>query len=73
MEQKYIKNGTQEQKILELLKQRGSQGVWAWEIPANLHILQYNARVFGLRRKGYDIVNQKGKFLLIEPGQQPLL
>jgi hypothetical protein len=57
-------------RILELLKERGSAGVWAWEIPNNLRILQYNARVFGLRKKGYDIRNINGKFYLhTEPYQ----
>jgi lysozyme family protein len=65
----YIEKKTQEQRILDLLRERGSSGVMAWEIPANLHILQYNARVYGLRKKGYDIRNKDGKFYLIEQGQ----
>jgi lysozyme family protein len=66
----YKENGTQEQRILELLKERGNSGVMAWEIPATLRILQYNARVFGLRKKGYDIKNINGKFVLYtEPVQ----
>lgn len=65
----YIKDGTQEQRILDLLRERGYAGVMAWEIPANLHILQYNARIFGLRKKGYDIRNIDGKFVLYEQGQ----
>ena len=66
----YKPNGTQEQRILDLLVERGSTGVNAWEIPNNLKILQYNARIFGLRRKGYDIRNINGKFYLhTEPVQ----
>lgn len=66
----YKPNGTQEARILELLKERGNVGVMAWEIPANLRILQYNARIFGLRHKGYDIKNINGKFVLnTEPVQ----
>jgi hypothetical protein len=69
----YIAKPTQEQQILTLLEERGKEGVMAWEIPANLHILQYNARVFGLRKKGYLIINTGGKFTLVKPGQQELL
>ena len=64
----YKEDLTQEGRILSLLKERGSAGVYAWEIPATLHILQYNARIFGLRRKGYNIVNkERGHFVLQEP------
>lgn len=62
----YQPNKTQEQKILDLLKERGSSGVRAWEIPTNLHILQYNSRIFGLRAKGFNIINKDNTFYLIE-------
>jgi len=63
----YKKRPTQEERILSLLRERGSRGVYAWEIPTNLHILQYNARIFGLRQKGYVIENKTpGYFVLTE-------
>lgn len=56
---------TQEQRILKILRARGNNGVYAWEIMKDLNILQYNARIFGLRRKGYNIRNVKpGHFVL---------
>jgi hypothetical protein len=71
---KYQDRPTQEQKLLEMLRLRGSYGVYAWEIIKDLNILQYNARVFGLRRKGYKIVNKKpGLFVLQERGQTTLI
>lgn len=61
----YIPNNTQEGRILNLLRERGNSGVYAWEITNDLHILQYNARIFGLRAKGYKIVNKEiGHFVL---------
>lgn len=69
----YKPNQTQEERILELLRERGHRGVYAWEIPAQLHILQYNARVFGLRKKGHEIINNKGLFVLQEAGQMQML
>ncbi len=55
----YQKKPTPEQRILELLRKRGKKGVYAWEITDDLKILQYNARIFGLRKKGYIIKNIK--------------
>jgi hypothetical protein len=74
----YIPNVTQEGRILSLLKERGGQGVMVYEMmmprPQGLGIAQYNARIFGLRKKGYIIQNKEpGHFVLIEPGQQPLI
>jgi len=70
----YIKKPTQEQRILDLLKERGSAGVKSWEIPNNLHILQYNARIYGLREKGFNIINKDETFYLItgEPKQESM-
>jgi lysozyme family protein len=68
----YQEKKTQEERILDLLRERGAAGVANWEIPAQLHILQYNARIFGLKRKGYDIKNIDGRFYLQE-GQQILI
>lgn len=63
----YLKNPTQEEKILSFLQERGEKGVFAWEITDNLKILQYNARIFGLRKKGYNIINkEKCHFILME-------
>lgn len=65
---------TQEQRILKLLKDRGGNGVSAWEITNNLHILQYNARIHGLRKKGHNIINVKpGLFVLREFKEEPIV
>jgi lysozyme family protein len=60
----YIRKPTQEDRILELLRLRGRNGVESWEIPTHLHILQYNSRIFGLRKKGYIIDNINDRFYL---------
>lgn len=67
----YKENLTQEENILELLKQRGSKGVYVYELmtpkPHGLGIAQYNARILGLREKGYNIKNvEEGHFVLLE-------
>lgn len=69
------KRPTQEERILQLLRERGTQGVKSWEIPNDLHILQYNARIFGLRNKGHNIVNKNDTFYLMpnEPYQESLI
>jgi len=63
---KHQPNRTQSDKILELLRERGSSGVKCFEIPNNLGILQYGARVLELRRKGFNIINKDNTFYLIE-------
>lgn len=69
---KYKEKKTQEQRILDLLKERGKRGAFVWEfmLPRNrggLGIAQYNARIYGLRKKGYEIKNEKpGHFVLFE-------
>ena len=50
---------TQTQQILERL--RSKPVVKAYEFPMILGILQYNARIFDLRKKGYNIVNSRAK------------
>ena len=66
----YIKNETQEGRILNLLRERGSRGVDVWEFmlprpSGGLGIAQYNARIFGLRHKGCIIKNRPiGHFIL---------
>ena len=68
----YKEDKTQEQRILDLLKERGESGAFVYEfmIPRNqggLGIAQYNARIWGLRQKGYIIKNKKpGHFVLEE-------
>lgn len=53
----YIENKTQEQKILDLL----SNANWKWvALPKiiRLWIAQYNARIYWLRMKWYEIENK---------------
>ena len=69
MKQKYIKLNAQEQRILNLLREKGSQGAYVYEFttsrPKGLGVSQYNARIWGLRRKGHDIKNTTpGHFVL---------
>jgi hypothetical protein len=52
-----VRYGTQEMRILALLKGRQGQWVGLPEILA-LGIAQYNARLFSLRRKGFIIENR---------------
>lgn len=66
---KYISKPTQEERILNLLRQRGPEGAYVYEFmtprPSGLGIAQYNARIFGLRKKGYVIENKTpGHFIL---------
>lgn len=68
---KYKEDLTQEEQILTLLKERGSKGVYIYELqtprPNGLGIAQYNARIFGLRNKGHVIDNTiPGHFVLTE-------
>jgi len=71
MENKYQERVTQEERILDLLETRGSEGVKVWEFmlprpQGGLGIAQYNARIWGLRKKGHNIQNKKpGHFVLI--------
>jgi len=53
----YIEDKTQEQKILDLLEKAN----WEWvALPKiiKLWIAQYNARIYWLRRKWYNIENK---------------
>lgn len=70
----YIENNTQEARILRKLREARGQGVPAFwfAMPrpqGGEGILQYNARVFGLRKKGYNIINKNSVFYLVEKGQ----
>ena len=77
----YQPRPTQEGRILQLLKERGDNGVMAWELTSTEvmrdrggAVMQYNSRIFGLRRKGYNIVNKKpGLFVLQEQKGQAAL
>ena len=68
---KYIENLSQEKNILAFLRERGSQGVYVYELTTSrrfggLGISQYNARINGLRAKGYQIENVvPGHFVLL--------
>jgi len=67
----YQKRPTQEQRILRTLRERGERGLYAYEIcmpqeKGGLGILQYNARIYGLRKKGFNIINSRGLFVLKE-------
>lgn len=76
----YHRKPTQEQRILELLRERGGQGVYAYELTNTEFmrdrggaIMQYNARVWGLRQKGYKIINDPiGHFTLYESEPEQL-
>jgi hypothetical protein len=78
--QGYQKKPTQEQRILKLLRDRGKSGAYVWEfmMPSNqggLGIAQYNARIYGLRKKGFKIENKTpGHFVLLpqDPVQETL-
>ena len=59
---------TQAQSILEYLKDH-TEGAYVYELiapqPHGLGIAQYNARIYELRRKGYDIRSDRaGHFVL---------
>ena len=73
MRSNYHTNPTQEQRILELLKERGSQGAFVYEFmmprPNGLGVAQYNARIYGLREKGHKIVNKTPGHFILEEGE----
>lgn len=69
---KHILNLTQSNRILELLKIRGEEGVHVWELtgarPNGLGCQQYNARIKELREAKHNIINKTpGHFVLIQP------
>lgn len=60
---------SQKDRLLQLLKARGQNGVKVFELiaprPEGQGIAQYNARIKELREEGYNIVNkQPGLFVL---------
>jgi hypothetical protein len=70
----YEPRTTQENQILDLLRERRGAGVYSYELaeasPKGLGILQYNARIFGLRHKGHEIVSDfKGHYIIRERNQ----
>jgi hypothetical protein len=67
----YQERPTQERRILNLLRERGSDGAFVYEFmtpqPVGLGIAQYGARIWSLRKKGYIIENREpGHFILKE-------
>lgn len=65
----YKQKPTQESRILDLLIERKGEGVFSYELaepaPNGLGILQYNARIFGLRKKGHKIISDRdGHYIL---------
>lgn len=54
----YIKNTPQEDKILKYLERSEWRWVSAHDIVLDLWILQYSARIYGLRKKWYNIENK---------------
>lgn len=71
----YKEDRTQEERILNLLRTRGKNGAFVWEFmtPRNkggLGIAQYNARIWGLRKKGFVIKNEEpGHFVLVKDAE----
>ena len=70
----YEQRTTQEQRILDLFTERKGAGVYAYELaeprPQGLGILQYNARIYGLRHRGFNIISDyKGHFIIKEEHQ----
>ena len=64
---------TQQERILELLQERGELGVHSWEMTNDMNIMQYGARVLELRGLGHNIVNvKKNHFVLRESKNQKL-
>lgn len=64
-----MKRKTQKERILDLLKKRGEHGAKVYEFmtprPQGCGVAQYNARIYELRREGYEIVNKEpGHFVL---------
>lgn len=57
MKTEYIEDLTQEQKILKVLEAKINNWVPLTDI-LKLWIAQYNARIWGLRKKGYIIENK---------------
>jgi len=65
----YEERPTQEQRILDLLRERGKAGAYVYKFmtprPQGLGIAQYNTRIWELRQKGFVIENKTpGLFLL---------
>jgi len=74
----YIEKPTQEKRILDLLREKGSEGVYVYELmtprPEGCGIAQYGARIWLLRKKGYSIENKEpGHFVLYEKDQMSFI
>lgn len=67
----YVSHPTQEQRILDLAKRRGSRGFFVYELitpqsRGGLGCAQYGARIWSLRKKGHNIVNKKPGYFVYE-------
>ena len=66
-----MKELTQKQRILNLLKERGEEGVYVYEImtprPRGLGIAQYRARILELRRKDDKMINKEPGHFVLDP------
>lgn len=66
---------SQKGRILNLLRERGEQGVKVYELiaprPEGLGVAQYNSRIYDLRHLGYNIVNTDDKFVLVNEPEKP--
>lgn len=71
-----IPRKSQKQRILQLLKNRGQDGVKVYELmmprPQGCGIAQYNARILELRRDGYRIINKKPGWFVLEDREEQL-
>lgn len=50
-----VKNPTQCQKILEVLEKADGAWVHGWVFLRDMYLSQYHARIWELKRKGYNI------------------
>jgi hypothetical protein len=70
---------SQHDRLLEVLKRRGSAGVTVREMqaprPEGLGLAQYNARINELRGEGHDIENvrKEYRYILHKPNEQQSL
>lgn len=59
----------QQQKIIDFARSRGSEGFYSWEITGQLYILGYTERITELRQKGFNIVNVRKNFYVLNETQ----
>ena len=72
----YEPRTTQENQILDLLIGSRGTGVYSYQLaqpkPIGLGILQYNARIFGLRKKGHRIISDFRGHYIIKEEREPM-